>query len=195
MSTYAQIFTKNQYELEKMVRQSQAWFEQEARLIKSQGRVQAYYLMRTGASQNRPVVTPGEMYMFYYDAKHKDTLPYWDRFPLVFPFSKVKDGFLGLNLHYLPYHLRAKLLDALMYFRSDKRLDEKSKLEFSWKTIGAAAKYSPAKACVKHYLDAHVKSQFKKVDGNNWATAILLPVSQFQGAREQQVWQDSMNKI
>ena len=178
-----------------MVRQSQSWFEQEARLIKSQGRVQAYYLMRTGASQNRPVVTPGEMYMFYYDAKHKDTLPYWDRFPLVFPFSKVKDGFLGLNLHYLPYHLRAKLLDALMDFRSDKRLDEKSKLEFSWKTIGAAAKYSPAKACVKHYLDAHVKSQFKKVDGDNWATAILLPVSQFQGAREQQVWQDSMNKI
>ena len=102
MSTYAQIFNKNQYELEKMVRQSQSWFEQEARLIKSQGRVQAYYLMRTGASQNRPVVTPGEMYMFYYDAKHKDTLPYWDRFPLVFPFSKVKDGFLGLNLHYLP---------------------------------------------------------------------------------------------
>ena len=195
MSTYAQIFTKNQYELEKMVRQSQAWFEQEARRIKSQGRVQASYLMRTGASQNRPVVTPGEMYMFYYDAKHKDTLPYWDRFPLVFPFSKVKDGFLGLNLHYLPYHLRAKLLDALMDFRSDKRLDEKSKLEFSWKTIGAAAKYSPAKVCVKHYLDAHVKSQFKKVDGNNWATAILLPVSQFQGAREQQVWQDSMNKI
>ena len=195
MSAYAQIFNKNQYELEKMVRQSQSWFEQEARLIKSQGRVQAYYLMRTGASQNRPVVTPGEMYMFYYDAKHKDTLLYWDRFPLVFPFSKVKDGFLGLNLHYLPYHLRAKLLDALMDFRSDKRLDEKSKLEFSWKTIGAAAKYSPAKACVKHYLDAHVKSQFKKVDGDNWATAILLPVSQFQGAREQQVWQDSMNKI
>ena len=53
MSTYAQIFTKNQYDLAKMVRQSQAWFEQEARLIKSQGRVQAYYLMRTGASQNR----------------------------------------------------------------------------------------------------------------------------------------------
>ena len=74
MSTYAQIFTKNQYDLTKMVRQSQAWFEQEARLIKSQGRVQAYYLMRTGASQNRPAVTPGEVYMFYYDAKHRDTL-------------------------------------------------------------------------------------------------------------------------
>lgn len=178
-----------------MVRQSQSWFEQEARLIKAQGRVQPYYLMRTGTQWNRPTVTPGEMYMFYYDAKHKDTLPYWDKFPLVFPFSKVDDGFLGLNLHYLPYHLRAKLLDALMDFKNDTRLTENSKISFSWKAISAAAKYSPAKACVKHYLDSQVKSQFKKVDGNNWATAILLPVSQFQGAREQQVWRDSMNKI
>lgn len=195
MSSYAQIFTKNQYELSKMVRQSQSWFEQEARLIKSQGRMQAYYLMRTGVAWNRAQITPGEMYMFYYDAKHKDTLPYWDKFPLVLPFSKVEGGFLGLNLHYLPYHLRAKLLDALMDFKTDTRLDERTKLEFSWKTVGMAAKYSPAKACVKHYLDGHVKSAFKKVDANNWATAIMLPVSQFQGAREQQVWQDSMNKI
>lgn len=195
MSTYAQIFQRNQYDLKKLAQQSQAWFEQEARLIKSQGRVRAYYLMRTGAAWNRASIEPGEMYMFYYDAKHKDTLPYWDKFPLVFPFSKMEGGFLGLNLHYLPYHLRAKLLDALMAFRTDSRLDENTKLNFSWKTISAAAKYSPAKACVKHYLESQVKSQFKKVDANNWATAILLPVSQFEGAREQRVWQDSMNKI
>jgi len=195
MSTYSQIFQKNQYELTKLVKQSQSWFEQEARLIKSQGRVRSYYLMRSGVQWNRSSVTPGEMYMFYYDAKHKATLPYWDKFPLVFPFSKVKDGFLGLNLHYLPYQYRAKLLDALMAFKSDSRLDENTKLEFSWKTIASAARFSPAKVCVKHYLDGHVKSQFKKVDADNWATAILLPVSQFQGAREQQVWQDSMNKI
>ena len=49
---------------------------------------------------------PGEMYLFFYDPKHKDTLPYYDRLPLVLPFRKVPDGFYGINLHYLPYMMR-----------------------------------------------------------------------------------------
>ena len=44
----------------------------------------------------------GKMYLFQYDAKHKKILPYWDRFPLIFPFDYAKDGFYGINLHYLP---------------------------------------------------------------------------------------------
>ena len=44
----------------------------------------------------------GSMYMYEYSAKHKDTLPYYDRLPLIFPYKKVKGGFYGLNMHYLP---------------------------------------------------------------------------------------------
>ena len=58
-------------------------------------------------------ILPGNMYMFFYDAKLKDTLPFWDQFPLVLPFRKVDGGFIGLNLHYLPYTTRFKLLGAL----------------------------------------------------------------------------------
>ncbi len=29
----------------------------------------------------------GSMYMFYYDPKHKEELPYYDRFPLIFIFA------------------------------------------------------------------------------------------------------------
>ena len=43
----------------------------------------------------RPLV--GQMYMYYYDAKHKATLPYFDRFPLVFPFKKVKGWVLRIK--------------------------------------------------------------------------------------------------
>src|SRR4051812_30598339 len=55
----------------------------------------------------------GTMIMYFYDAKLKDVLPYWDQFPLVFPIEIYDDGFLGINLHYLPPMLRAKLMDAL----------------------------------------------------------------------------------
>ena len=44
----------------------------------------------------------GKMYMFFYDAKYKDTLPFFDIFPLVFPIEFYSEGFLGINLHYLP---------------------------------------------------------------------------------------------
>ena len=54
------------------------------------------------------------MNMFFYDPKHKDTLPYYDRFPLSVIIGPAKGGFYGLNLHYLPPVLRAKMLDALM---------------------------------------------------------------------------------
>ena len=44
-------------------------------------------------------IYPGDMYLFFYDPKMKDTLPYYDRMPLVLPFSLVTDGFYGINLH------------------------------------------------------------------------------------------------
>src|SRR5210317_1545107 len=56
---------------------------------------------------------PGSMYMYFYDAKHKATLPYFDRFPLVFPYASAPGGFMGLNLHYLPLDQRAVLMNAL----------------------------------------------------------------------------------
>ena len=60
---------------------------------------------------NRPF--PGRLCMFTYKAKGQKTLPYYDKFPLVFPIEIKNNGFMGLNLHYLPPPERAKLMDAL----------------------------------------------------------------------------------
>ena len=38
-------------------------------------------------------ITVGRMYLFMYDPKMKEELPYYDRFPLIFPFRRVKGGF------------------------------------------------------------------------------------------------------
>lgn len=61
----------------------------------------------------------GSMYMFIYDAKWKKTLPYWDIRPLIFPISRSKDRFMGINFHYLPVPYRAMLMDALYDFAID----------------------------------------------------------------------------
>jgi hypothetical protein len=62
------------------------------------------------------MVKIGMLYFFYYDPKTKADLPYWDRFPLVLVLEKYDDGFLGLNLHYLPVKYRVAFLQKLMKY-------------------------------------------------------------------------------
>jgi hypothetical protein len=40
----------------------------------------------------------GSMQMFFYDPKTKETLPYYDTFPLVVVVGPAEGGFYGLNL-------------------------------------------------------------------------------------------------
>jgi hypothetical protein len=153
----------------------------------------------TGANllKNEQLTTrlvPGEMYLFMYDPKHKATLPYYDRLPLVLPFSLVPDGFLGINLHYLPYIARFNLLGALTDLATDKRTDQKTKIQLSWQLLNSSSRYHMATACVKHYLKPHVRSRFLKIDFNDWITASMLPVENFAKAKKETVWQDTKEK-
>lgn len=192
MSTYNQIFQKNHYDLKNAVRKSEQWFQQQVTLMKTAQRITPSNLMRTASEKNRTKVLPGEMYMFYYDPKMKDTLPYWDSFPLVFPFRVVPGGFLGLNMHYLPYKLRVVLLDRLALFRNNSQYNEQTRLKLSWNVISGMSRSELVKPCVHKYLAAHVKSPFKKIEAQDWTTALMLPVEQFVGAAKQQVWTESL---
>jgi hypothetical protein len=146
-------------------------------------------------SHLRSAIVPGNLYMYVYDPKTKDDLPYYDRFPLVFPFRKTQDGFYGLNMHYLPYDLRIKLLDQLLVFKNNSRMDETTRIKYSWALIDGVSRFAPAKPCVKQYLSGHVRSQFRQIYSEDWATAMLLPVERFVGASKQQVWADSRKII
>lgn len=191
MASFQDIFKKNQYDLKKAASRSSTWYQQQAKLLKTK-RLTPDNLMRSDSLQMTRSVVPGSLYMFLYDPKTKDDLPYYDVFPLVFPFKKVPGGFLGLNMHYLPYQARIALLDRLMEFASSKTLNETTKIKYSWATISGVSKFAMAEPCVKHYLTSHVMSSFKMVSPPDWATALLLPVEQFVGASKGTVWRDSL---
>ena len=55
----------------------------------------------------------GRMFSFFYEPKGKDTLTYYDKFPLVIPIQEAPGGFYGLNLHYLSYRMRMFFLSRL----------------------------------------------------------------------------------
>ena len=137
----------------------------------------------------------GAMYFFYYDPKTKDSLPYYDRFPLVIPIERYSDGFLGLNLHYIHPKQRILLLDALSSYKTSKNYDEKTRLRLSYdllKRVSGLYQFGP---CVKRYLFSHIESRFLEITAKEWDIAALLPVEQFTGATKDKVWSESRKKF
>lgn len=124
--------------------------------------------------------TIGEMFMFKYDAKYKDDLPYWDALPCIFVVDIGPDYFYGLNLHYLDIRNRAKLMDALYEITNNTKYDNKTKLNISYKLLKSAGKFKYFKPCFKKYLFSHKKSQFIRILSSEWDIALFLPVAQFQ---------------
>ena len=59
-------------------REARSWFRDTAR--KTQVSPKA---VLSDAQRHRTRVAMGRMYAFYYDPKHKKTLPYYDKFPLI----------------------------------------------------------------------------------------------------------------
>ena len=130
-------------------------------------------------------VSIGKLYFFFYNPKLKDSLPYYDRFPLVIPIERYQDGFLGLNLHYIHPKQRIILLDKLASFANNKQFDETTKLRLTYQTIKSASRIFEAKPCIKRYLYPHLKSSILTIQPNEWEVATFLPMHQFQKAKPQ----------
>ena len=185
------VFQRHRYNLTAANKNSYSWFAQQASLLKSEGYTYKRVLREQGY-KHPTKVTPGKLYMYIYDAKHKATLPYWDMYPMVFPFSPLKDGFIGLNMHYIPYAFRIRLLDKLMEIDGTKNT-QNVKLKLSWQLIQGSSKLKLLEPCVHRYLTHHVVSQFREIERKDWATAMFLP-EQFIGANKTAVWKDSVKK-
>ena len=137
----------------------------------------------------------GKMYFFFYDPKTKDSLPYYDRFPLVIPIERYSDGFLGLNLHYIHPKQRIILLDKLSDTATSKRFDEKTKLRLNYQYLSAASTAFEAMPCIKRYLFGHITSRFLEIPADEWDIAALLPVEQFEKATTSKVYAESRKKF
>lgn len=188
--TLESIFNDKMFDI-RAAQRSQTWFTSQIRTLATATTPQR--LVTSGNLVNK--IIPGNMYLFFYDPKGKDTLPYYDRFPLVLPFSPTPDGFLGLNFHYLPPLLRVRLLDKLMVFKNSKNLTEKTRLKFQYETIASAARFNLAQPCIKRYITSHVTSRFAHIPADQWVTAMMLPVERFVNSNKEQVWKDSRKKI
>jgi hypothetical protein len=169
-------------------RKSMQWYQQQIKNLQDLQNKTARAIR-----QGDPSIVPGGLYLFRYDPKHKDTLPYYDTMPLVLPFAWAPGGFLGINLHYLPYGMRFKLMGALLELVTDVT-DPKSRARVSWQILNNASRYPGVSACVKHYLGTQIRSKFLNIPNDQWVAASMMPLEQFKGASKERVFADSRRR-
>ena len=166
---------------------STQWFRDK---IAEFGKPGAMDLIRDGKRDNNPFY--GRLNMFFYDPKYKKTLPYYDTFPLVLPLENYPDGFLGINFHYLPMTLRLELLDRVVDYSNNTKFDESTRLAVDYSKLKRIDLIKPA---LKRYLAGRVKTQFRRIDADEFTVAVLLPVARFKKASASEVYADSRRML
>lgn len=170
-------------------RASKKWFQDKIEGMKKPSRAA---LLRDTALEPSQREMVGNMYMYVYDPKTKKELPYYDRFPLVVMIEKYKDGFLGLNLHYLRPDIRAKFLDELMKLAPGKVKSNTRLLKAKYDLLQSTRKFKEFRPCLKRYLGTQIRSRVVRVPMTEWEIAIFLPTEQFVKASKTEVWNESI---
>ena len=152
--------------------------------------------------------TYGMMNLFWYKPLNAARLKYYDLYPLVIPFKRHRNGFTGLNFHYLSVPMRINLLERLSAFEDSGTLysldvdDIDQLLAFEWTEVKGMKGIKPI---VRRYLANYVYSNFLKVGLEDMVVASLLPVERFytgdlwdnlhQRVLPRTVWDDSRREV
>lgn len=140
--------------------------------------------------QSRPEI--GKFCLYFYSPKHKDTLPYYDTFPLILTLPSERHELAGLNFHYLDPMNRLKLLQEIISIQGSN-FSEARKLEATYETIKAATNLF--KPTYHAYLFKHIKSKVVVIPMESAIPAVFLPIAAWKKSSQTQVWKDSKNKI
>jgi hypothetical protein len=88
--------------------------------------------------------------------------------------------------------LRLQLLDNLVDYSNNTKFDESTRLAVDYSKL---KKLSIIKPTLKRYLAGRVKTQFRRIDADEFTVAALLPVQRFKKASAAEVYKDSRSMI
>jgi DNA-binding transcriptional regulator YhcF (GntR family) len=135
-----------------------------------------------GHQVHKPKV--GRLYAFVYDAKHKDTLPYWDVYPLVVYLGmsqRFQGLMLGLNLHYIPPKARQEFLESLIKYSNTDRISNRTTLDVDWTKVKGMR---GSKVMIKSYIPSRIKGTFIEIKPSDWVNVVYMPTSKFVSGPE-----------
>jgi hypothetical protein len=189
----AKIFSKIQTKAElagiqPRTKKSRDWFINNLKNIKNLSR-SSLLTDDSLVRRNRPLI--GRMFMFMYDPKFKETLPYYDQFPLIVMVGPAPKGFYGLNLHYLHPRARAVFFDELMEHMNNDKLNDTTRFRLTYEMLKSVGKLRMFQPCFKRYLFKHMTSKTVEVPPSEWEVALFLPTDNFAKESRNAIWNKS----
>jgi hypothetical protein len=184
---------KSSAQLQTMAKESLKWLMVKIADLKRTSQIASEISKEKSRQVNKFIL--GGLYFFYYDAKTKKELPYWDRFPLVLILERYPDGFLGLNLHYLPIKHRIIFMEKLMERAVLNEDGDIKRIRITYDILNSVRRYKEFQPCLKRYLNSHIRSRILVVQPDEWDIALFLPIQQFMKARPEKVWKESVDQI
>ena len=179
-------------ELESRTLDSLQWFQSNVRDIR-----------RTPSSlikENQNFVTRfelGKMYMYMYDPKGKNKLPYYDYFTITICLKRYASGFMGINLHYLSPKYRALLMDGLYEYY--KEIEGNSYFQIRYPTVKSVSRLRWAKPCIKQYQYGYLDSRIVEVLPEHMDMAVMLPSQRFRSkgstTNANDIYRKSLRKV
>lgn len=141
--------------------------------------------------------TPSNMMrgMFYTYRYQAQTVPYWDRYPIVMVLDKGPQYMMGLNFHYLPIGFRFALFEALMPLIAPIPVDQLSRVYIVYKRLASDPRYRAFRPALKTYKLNRIQSSVVRISPLEWPVALAYPSQMFINASDQQVWSESVRKI
>ena len=203
--------------IDKFIQESILWWRYKVRdLYGSEGAPTPPYTLDSEwikAYRDRYGKTPisnmaGKMYIFRYNPKTKKTLDYWDTLPLIMALEPKPNGFLGINLHYLPKKRRGVLLnqmsntlihatpdDAEEDFAGEKLRNVRSAFK-SYKAVKSkSSMFKWAYPCIRRYNFTGLQSDMIEIPVTDWELAAYLPSDYFfKGKSIKYIHRDSINR-
>jgi hypothetical protein len=126
----------------------------------------------------------GDLFCYHYYPKYKNTLPYYDEFPLIMLIGSDKDTFLGCNFHYLNPRFRAILLDKLTAKIAGGMVN--------WSKLSKIREIAPT---IKRYRFDHIDKKVIQIKEDEKEMAIFLPLERFRKSSKSAVWSDSKGRF
>lgn len=158
------------------------WFETKAMSISAGSARNTIFSVN---ARKKDFGVTGKLYFFRYDAKGKEKLPMWDKYPLAIVLEKKSDGFLGLNLHYLSGGQRSTMLGLIDKYKTEykMKMSVTTGSSINWINLMQYANMIgleslPPKA-IKRYLYTHCRSKFIEIYPDEYEKAIQLPIEEW----------------
>jgi hypothetical protein len=134
----------------------------------------------------------GHIYSYGYDPKWKDSLDYYDTFPLVLVIGLYDDGWLGINLHYVPVKYRYLIFEGLLKTLHDQTINERTRFKITYDKLNALKISKWTGNTIKRYLFDYVPTNIYKIPPEDWEIIMALPYDDFVGAPRRQVYREML---